>query len=105
MTYLHPTPNKEIWQVTTVSSSPYNVTDMDRTIIVDTSGDDITVNMPAASSNNGRIIVIKKTSALNTLTVDGDSSDLVDGAATLLMTALNAMKYLQCDGTEWHIVN
>lgn len=57
--------------------------------LCDTSGGSITVTLPPANTHSGQLYQIKKTSASNTLTVEGDGSDPVDGGTSSAWTTLN----------------
>jgi hypothetical protein len=72
---------------------------------VDTSGADVTINLPAASGCKGRTYVIKKIAAGNTLTVDAAGADLIDGAAIYSVTNIYASITLISDGVSnwWKI--
>jgi hypothetical protein len=67
-----------------------------------TSGGSVTATLPAAATNSGQLYAFKKTHASNSLIVDGNSSETVDGAATLTATADDACLVIVSDGTEWH---
>jgi hypothetical protein len=65
----------------------------------------VTVTLPAASSNTGMRVCIKKTdSSANAVTIDGNGSETIDGAATKALTSQYDFSCLVCDGTEWFIV-
>jgi len=72
---------------------------------VDTSGADVTINLPAASGCAGRVYVIKKIAAGNTLTVDAAGADLIDGAAVFSVTNQYASITIISDGVSnwWKI--
>jgi hypothetical protein len=62
---------------------------------------DYTVTLPAASGNAGKQIQVRMASGLTKLvTVDGNSTELIDGAQTRVMWA-NEVAVLECDGTGW----
>lgn len=62
---------------------------------------DYTVTLPAVSGNTGKMIGFRMSSALTKLvTLDGNSSETIDGAATRIMWA-GETAILLCDGTEW----
>lgn len=77
--------------VVSVSSSPHSMSASgDALLLVDTSGGSITVNLPNLGNNDiGKVFHIKKTSGSNTLTLDGDGADTIDGAATFDWTMAN----------------
>jgi len=72
---------------------------------VDTGSGDVTINLPAASGCAGRVYVIKKIAAGNTLTVDAAGADLIDGAAVFSVTNQYASITIISDGVSnwWKI--
>ncbi len=74
-------------------------------ILVDTSGGGVTITLPPAAGVPGRTYVIKKTTTDgNTLTIDGDGAETIDGAATVAFTTSRGCRIVYCDGTAWHII-
>ena len=71
---------------------------------VDTSGGNVTITLPPASSVTGYEVKVKKMTAANTLTLDGDGSETIDGAATLAWTVQYQSFTVVSDGTAWSIV-
>lgn len=66
---------------------------------------DLTLTLPLAAESNGRIITVKAVDAGNSVIVDGNDSETVDGAANAdLTTDLNWVQVV-CDGVAWHILN
>lgn len=62
---------------------------------------DYTVTLPAASGNAGQRLQVRMASGLTKLvTVDGNSTELIDGSQTRVMWA-NEVAVLECDGTGW----
>ena len=73
-------------------------------ITVDASGGSRTITLYAASSNSGRQVKVKKIdSSANTVTIDGNSSETIDGATTQVISAQYTSLSLVCDGSNWHI--
>jgi hypothetical protein len=70
----------------------------------DTSGGNVTVTLPPASAVSGYEVKVKKMTAANTLTLDGDGSETIDGAATLAWTVQYQAFTVVSDGTAWSIV-
>jgi hypothetical protein len=64
----------------------------------------LTVNLPAAASNTGRIYNIKNIGAAATITIDPDASETIDGATTYTLTTQYESVTIQCDGTAWFIL-
>ncbi|OQW48868.1 MAG: hypothetical protein A4C66_05940 [Nitrospira sp. HN-bin3] len=67
-------------------SAATTLTEWDDSVDVDTTSGNITVTLPPAASVPGKQYHIKKSVAANTLTVDGNGSETIDGAATLAWT-------------------
>jgi hypothetical protein len=64
---------------------------------------DYTVTLPAASGNTGKLIGFRmgSTTALTKIvTIDGNSSETIDGATTRVMWS-NEVAILLCDGSNW----
>lgn len=62
---------------------------------------DYTVTLPAVSGNTGRLIGFRMSNALTKLvTIDGNSTETIDGATTRVMWAGEAA-ILLCDGSQW----
>ena len=82
----------------------YVVLLQDYTILVDTSGGDVTVTLPSAPNAIRKLYNIKKIDASNTLTIATPAAGTIDGAASKDLTTLYESVTLQCDGTNWHII-
>jgi hypothetical protein len=75
------------------------------TILVDASGAARTITLPAAASSTRRVYVVKKTdSGVNTVTVDGNASETIDGATTNVISLQYKGIVIQCDGSAWHVI-
>ncbi len=73
-------------------------------ILADTSSNAITVNLPAAATaGDGFEIAVKITDATNSVTIDGNAAETIDGAATLVLSTLNDAVLLVCDGSNWFV--
>ena len=72
----------------------------------DTSGGAITINLPAlAGGNAGKEIRVKLKTAGNTLTLDGNSSETIDGSTTYTLTVQNQAVTLVSDGSSnWEVI-
>ena len=72
---------------------------------VDATAGATTVNLPAAASSANRIINIKKIDAsANTVTVDGNGAETIDGGATAVLTVQWECITIMCDGAQWLIL-
>lgn len=77
----------------------------DFTILCDATSGGITINLPAASTVTGRIYNIKKIdNSVNTVTIDPDSTETIDGAATNVISTQWTNIQFQSNGTNWFIL-
>lgn len=84
------------------ADSPYTTADGEA-ILYDASGGNSTVNLPAASANAQ--ITIKKTDATaNTVTIDGNGAETIDGGLTAVLTTQYESITLISDGSNWFII-
>lgn len=75
------------------------------TVLVDASGANRTITLPAAASHTKRIYHIKKIdSSANTVTIDGNAAETIDGAATLVLTTQWQAASIQSNGTAWFVL-
>lgn len=89
----------------TSASSPYSAAASCAMYTCDASGGAITVNLPAASGAAGVTIDVKKTDAsANSVTVDGNASETIDGALSLTISSQYDTYTLRCDGSAWWVV-
>jgi hypothetical protein len=72
--------------------------------VVNTAGGSITITLPRAIDCKGRMYQFKKTAAANTMTLQADGSETIDGAATLASTVQYISFTLVSDGDNWHVV-
>jgi hypothetical protein len=76
----------------------------DYTISVDPTTIAATVTLPAAAGVTGQIFVVKHNSAsANTVTIDANGAETIDGATTLVLTARNSAT-VQSTGSAWVIL-
>lgn len=94
------------YKIRSVEFADSPVTADDESIILcDATGGNITVNLPAASGVTDRVYNIKKTDAsANTVTIDGDGSETIDGATTKIISIQNDSFQIACDGVAWFII-
>lgn len=90
-------------------SSNYTIaaSDRDKIIVVDSSGGDKTITLlAAASAGDGFVIRIKKmdTSA-NTVTIQANGAENIDGSNTRAMDGSYPCITLVCDGTQWIVLS
>jgi hypothetical protein len=77
----------------------------DSVILVDATALAITVVLPLAASSTGLVITVKKLDVtVNTVTVQGNTGELIDGANTQVISAQWASLSMVCNGTSWFII-
>ena len=74
-------------------------------LLVDATAAAVTISLPAAETARGAVIVTKKTDAsANTVTLDPNGSETIDGASTRVITAQYDALTVACDGNQWWVV-
>lgn len=86
----------------TTTATIANTTDV---VLASDSGGDYSLTLPAASGITGKVIEIKKTTdTTNTITIDGNASETIDGDLTTTINTQNEVLRLVSDGTNWEIL-
>jgi hypothetical protein len=84
--------------------SPYAAADGE-VVVYNATGGASTVTLPAAASSANVKITVKKTDAsANTVTVDANLSETIDGATTAVVGTQYTSLTFVCDGSAWHII-
>ncbi|PJR03604.1 hypothetical protein [Avrilella dinanensis] len=73
------------------------------TVIIDTAVNPVTITIPAAAANDGRIIVLRKTNGGGQMVTL--SQTIQDGAMSFTQFNTQATITIQSDGTNWHRIN
>ena len=98
----------QLW-TTTSKSANYTVldTDRDKLIKVDATSGAVTIALlAAATAGDGFQFAIKKVdSSVNTVTIDGNSTETIDGSLTKSLTSQYDVVILTSDGSNWYISN
>lgn len=90
--------------VTSTTTTPYAPASTDFIILVNSTGGAKVVDLPAVASNLGRILHIKKfDTSGNTVTINRNSTDMIDGATSYVLSASYQGVSLACDGTNWAV--
>ncbi len=90
--------------VQTITAASDTLVNSDHTNLCDCTSNAITVNLPAASA--GQQFVIKKVdSSANTVTITGNGSETIDGAASQILYAQDESITIASNGSGWYIVS
>ena len=73
-------------------------------VLVDTTSGSVTVSLPPAANCKGQVLHIKKLVAANTMTIDPDGTETIDGAATVASTTQYISYTIISDGAGWLII-
>ena len=87
-------------------TADYTITETESNIqvICDATSGAIAITLRAVSGLAGYVVKVKKIDAsTNTVTVDGNGAETIDGATTQVISARYTSLSLVCDGTTWHI--
>lgn len=83
-----------------------NLTDTSGQILIfaDASSGNLTVNLPTAVGNTATVSVKKTDSSANTVIIDGNSSETIDGSATKTIEFQNTSITLVSNNSNWFII-
>lgn len=96
------TGKKNLYKILVVGDSPYPVSDDGPNFfILDTTGGDITVNLPTLADNLGRPLHFLKIVAANIATLDGEGAETIDGVTTHIMYRNRRAVDIEARAAEW----
>lgn len=85
-------------------TAAYSALTTDSVVLVDCTAGAVTVTLPKAADCKGCELNFKKTDAsANAMTVDGNGSETIDGAANVSTTTRYASYTVHSDGANWGI--
>lgn len=96
----------QVAKVTAVAAASYAILDNDYIIGVNFAGA-VTLTLPDPTNVSGKIIIVKDESgagATNNITIDPFGAELIDGAASLIITANYGAARLYTNGTDWFTI-
>jgi len=94
--------NKKILEATAKTAN-YTLTTSDEIIIFNTTGGNLTANLPSAVGIKGKLFEIHKIGATNTLTIDPNASETIGGTSTHVLSENYSSIIIVSDGTNWLI--
>jgi hypothetical protein len=80
--------------------SPYT-TATGEVVFYDASGGNSVVNLPAGAAN--AVVHVAKGSSANTVTVDGNASETINGSTTYVLSSTYESAIFRWNGTEWRV--
>lgn len=83
-------------------STNYSILRDDSILLVDTTSSDLTLTLPQPSFKS--FINIKKIINTNKITINPNSTELIDGDSNLIITKINSNVTLTSDGINWYIL-
>lgn len=72
-------------------------------VLVNASGT-TTITLPAVADSDGMQYTIKNIHATGSVTIDGNSSETIDGSTTASLASQYDYKKIVCDGSAWYII-
>lgn len=85
-------------------TAAYTATGTDFLVLANAAGGAFTVTLPPAADYKGKILAVKRTSASNNVTIDGNASETIDGSATVTLSSQYAGRLLISDGSNWSVL-
>ena len=97
-------------EVTTVNAATYDllITDYILHVTYTTTGAVTSLTLPTAQTVSGRVIIVKDAglnAATNTITVDTEGSETIDGNATDVINGDGDWRMYYSDGSNWFIIS
>jgi len=79
-------------------------TDHNTLLQVNATASAVTVTLlAAATAGDGFRVGVKRLNTTNAVTVDGNSSETIDGSITSSLSTLNQVQWYACDGSNWQV--
>jgi hypothetical protein len=90
--------------VTVTTNTTLDADDDGYTVLVDATSGNLTITLPLAADANERRYCIKKIDASgNTVTLDGNGAELIDGAANYVLSVQYQSVTVHSNGTAWWV--
>lgn len=90
--------------VIAATSSTFNVLDIHNTILVDASLNIVTLALPPAATVKGKLFIIKAEDVTNAIIIDPNTTETIDGAATLSLNIADQVVTIQSNGVSWLVI-
>jgi len=93
------------FDTSTVTTTPTTLGPAHGFVRVDSTAGNITINLPAAASNTDKVFWIVKVVAANSVIVDANGAELINGAATYTISDQWGGAIFACNGTTWTAIS
>lgn len=95
------------WASITSTDSPYSSWGAANSVEVDVSGGAVTVVLPAAASNGGKVFTVNHKAGgigTNPITIQTAGSDLINGLSQIVATQENITIRASSNGSAWIVI-
>lgn len=94
------------YTVVSQSGATYNAAQTSGEIVIlcDCTANNITINLPTAVGNTAKFHIEKIDSSANSVTIDPNGSETVNGSSTAAIAIENMNLTIVSDGTNWRII-
>ena len=82
-------------------TTDYVITNADRVLFADTTGGNINIYLPSATTTKGREFIIQKSSASNNVTVYAYAGETVEGSGSVTFTGLGDTITIISNGADF----
>jgi hypothetical protein len=90
--------------ITTDYAMPPTGETEDYVILADATSGNITVTLCPASGQKGRILIFKKIAGNNSVIIDANNSETIDGSLQYWLSTIYQSITIQSDGSNWYII-
>lgn len=87
------------------TSTNYTLSASTENFLIVNNASAVTVNLPTAVGLTGKVFTVKRLSTLNNVTIEGDGSETIDGAANLVLSTQYHSATILSDGSNWHVLS
>lgn len=91
-------------ETVTATSATLGIDDYIMLIDDDTAGSTVTITLPVAAPQTGRVYHIKKLGTTANVIIDGNASETIDGGLTATLTIQYESIQIVSDGSNWSII-
>jgi len=95
----------EVESIVTVATTTYTVESAVFVMVDDdTAGAAVTVTLPPVNEMTGKTITVKKLGTTGSVTIDGNSTELIDGSGTNVLSSQYDSVTIVSGTDEWYVI-